>query len=357
MRTEQLREVAASDGPFVSVVLDATHAAEDAAHRDELRWQAAAAELTEQGADEPTLRAIEEAVLGEAAVGEAGRALIAAHGHVLLDEFLPRPPRTETVRVADLPCLVPVVASSPRPIPHVVVVADKTGGQVHGVDRDDTPMPTDSVSGRDKPVHPVRGGGPAHRTIENRAEETVRQNTAQVADRAAHLVEKVSAEVVVLVGEVQARTAVRNALPAHCQRLVAELDLDAETAERDPELVTTGVNRILAEFEAAHDLDTLERLRSAEAHELGREGMPGVVKALRAAQVDTLIITDPLLADRHVWCSDDLTQLSTAPEEGAEKRRADEALPVVAVATAADVVVLPGAAELTDGIGALLRYP
>ncbi len=54
-----------------------------------------------------------------------------------------------------------------------------------------------------------------------------------------------------------------------------------------------------------------------------------------------------------VWCR--LPAIRAAGEEAVEGR-ADEALPAAAFATAANVLVLTGAATATDGVAALLRY-
>lgn len=146
-------------------------------------------------------------------------------------------------------------------------------------------------------------------------------------------------------------------LPAHRQRLTTGVDLDADSVERDSGRLAVEVERILDRRRAEHDLGTLERLRAGQPHGLARQGVDGVVAALQAAQVDTLVVTDPALADRHVWLSDDLSLIAPDREAGARRQRADEALPVVAVATAADIQVLTGEAKLDDGVGALLRYP
>ncbi|XVV05660.1 hypothetical protein ACQPW3_09810 [Actinosynnema sp. CA-248983] len=92
-----LGEVVRERGPFASVYLDASHDTEDAAKALELRWRGLRDDLARQGADEDTLRAMDTAAL-EPAVGKAGRALIAAHGELLLDWALPRPPAADSAR-------------------------------------------------------------------------------------------------------------------------------------------------------------------------------------------------------------------------------------------------------------------
>lgn len=360
----ELQQVVQASGPFASVYLDASHDTADATHQNELRWQAARSELAARGADDHTLDAIGAALLEEhPVVGDAGRAVVAAGGTVLVDEVLPLPPQAEVVRFSDLPYLVPLLATAPPEVPYVVAVADKVGARLHAVDRTGVEVADQTVRGEDHPVHPVGGGGQAHWSIERRAEEIVRRNAKEVAEQATKLVERVGAQLLVLAGDVQARSAVRAALTGHVARLVAELDLDATAIDERPELLAQGVQRLQAELQAAEEVAAVDRLHTGEAHGTAREGLGPVLAALRAGQVETLLVTDPALGDQEVLVGPDRAQVALAaddvPEAGGRlaRERADEALPAAAIATSADVLVLTGGqTEVADGVAALLRY-
>jgi hypothetical protein len=360
MRPEQLHQVINTPGPFASVYLDASHETFDAPRRNELRWQAARAELAAQGADDDTVAAVATVLSERPVVGRAGRAVVAAHGAVLVDEVLPLPPPADVARFSDLPYLLPLLAMSPTPAPYVIVVADKIGARLHVVDRTGVEVADTTVRGAD--THVTGGGRGAQGGAESRSEETLRQNAKEIAEKTVTLAEQVSAALVVLAGEVQARAAVRAALPAHVERLVTELDVDANGIKENPELLADGVARMLAQDQAAEEVDAVDRLHIGAAHGTSREGMAGVLDALRSGQVDTLLVTDPLLGDREVWLGADRSQVtmdtSTMPEagDGLVRRRADEAVPAAAIATSADVLVLTGQTEVTDGVAALLRY-
>jgi hypothetical protein len=343
MRTDQLRELLHADGPFVSVYVDASHDTEDATTRNELRWRAAETELAEQGADQATISATGAAVLDPPAVGRAGRAVIAAGGEVLLTEDLPVPPATDLTRWSELPFLLPLLASAAPPVAHVVVLADKVDGELRAVDANGETVQTES----------------AHGSTEDRTTETVRRNAKDVAGQAVHLVEHVDAELLVLAGTVQARTAIQSELPAHVRELVVELDVNATHTGLDDPQVRGGVARLLAQILAERDESALERLRVGRAHGNACEGLAEVTEALRSGAVEAVLVTDPTLGGRSVWRGADPTQLATRPEQFGEQlveRRADEAVPVAALETSADVLVLTGAATVSDGVGALLRF-
>lgn len=362
MRTEQLRELVRAKGPFVSVYLDATHDTEDATTQNELRWRAAETELSGKGAEQATIEATRQAVLDTPPVGRAGRAVIAARGEVLLAEDLPVPPAAEVVRYSELPFLLPLLSSVGPPVPHVVVLADKTGAQLRAVDANGSEVATPTTRGEDHPVHHVAGGGTAHGSMENRAEETVRRNAREIAAAAARLVEQVGAELLVLAGTISARTAIHAELPQHVRQRSVELDIDGAHNDIDDAELGIGVARLLAQRQAERDESALERLHVGQAHGTACAGLSGVTEALRAGAVETVLVTDASLADRSVWLGEDHTQIATRPDElrelGAEvlERRADEAVPVAALETAADILVLTGAASIADGVGALLRY-
>lgn len=359
MRNEQLRELVQAAGPFVSVHLDASHDTEDAARQAELRWQAIRSDLTSQGADERTISAVGRVLSADPPpVGEAGRAVIAAGGEVLADEQLPIPPAQPITRFGDLPYLVPLLAAARPPLPHVVVVVDRVGGRYHAVDRAGETVESDLVRGRDRHVHHVAGGGWAHGSMENRAEEIVRQNMREVADRVVHLVAQVNAELLVVAGDVTSRSDLVAALPKHVQRMVTELDVNANA---EPTVLSDAIQRLLAQAEATEDAELLDRLRAGTAHGTASQGLESVTEALRFGQVETLLVTDPTLDDRVVHVGDDRTQVTTdtgTTDTDGRTARADEALPVAAIATAADVRVLTGGESeaISDGVAALLRF-
>lgn len=94
---------------------------------------------------------------------------------------------------------------------------------------------------------------------------------------------------------------------------------------------------------------------------MATQGLPGVCAALRAGAVDTLLVGE--MGSATVVSSDDLDTVAPNPDVLSELGvaptrilRADEALPMVAISTGADLVRMPDGYSATDGVGALLRY-
>lgn len=360
MRVEQLRDVVTHDGPFATVRLDASRTTEDAAHQNELRWRDASARLAEMGADDATVATVGAAVLDSPPpVGDASRAVVAAHGELLVNEVLPGPPGPQVYRFSDLPYLMPLLSVS-GPVSYVVVVADKAGGWLEGADRQGRPIERQVVRGSDHPVHQVGGGGRAHKSIEARAEETVHHNARELAAEVARTAGRLAADVLVVVGETQARSRLVAELPEQIRAAAVELDMDARAAERDRAALAQAVQRLVGETRAYRELDAVDRLRTGLAHGTATDGLAAVTEALRMGQVETLLVTDPVLAGRTVHVGDDPTQVDTRPADDTRERRADEALPAAAIATSADVLVVAdgqaGDTPVADGVAALLRF-
>lgn len=91
MDLEFLRPLYEDVGGFVSVYLDTSLDAEDAALAVDLRWRSARERLARAGADEATLDALAAVMTGSR--GAPGRAAFGRGGEVALTEPLPHPPR------------------------------------------------------------------------------------------------------------------------------------------------------------------------------------------------------------------------------------------------------------------------
>jgi hypothetical protein len=120
-------------GPFATVYLDATRATGRGAEDVRLHWQALRAVLAAGDADEPTLRALDDAVAADRTPGEHGRVLVGAGGQTVLDVALPRASIRPQARWAPLPHLMPYLAQLGLRIDHAEQTLDKLrAGQGHG---------------------------------------------------------------------------------------------------------------------------------------------------------------------------------------------------------------------------------
>ncbi|MGW4485388.1 Rv2629 family ribosome hibernation factor [Amycolatopsis sp. NPDC004368] len=364
MDTSDLRPLTTATGPFASVHVDESHDSETAAKQLRLRLKEICAALSEQDADPDTVDAIVAAIEDSPPpVGPAGRSLIAAHGEIVADRRLAGPPATQEARYSDLPYFLPVVTHTQDASAYVVVLVDRHGADVEVHQADGTAR-TETVQGPEDDVHKVRGGGPAHRNLQNRAEEAVRHNLEDVAEHIARTVQRTRAHLVVLAGEVQARAELLNLLPEPVRAITQESGAGGRAAGADRAELDEHIRELLAGRHLAELDDLAERFRA----EVGRgsglavSGLEAVTAALSESNVETLLVGDP--GDAEVLTGREPTQVGMATPRlaalGAERpaaHRADEALPFAAVAVGADVVVMDERLDLPGGFAALLRHP
>jgi peptide subunit release factor 1 (eRF1) len=357
MDMRPLRWIADVDGPFAAAYFDCSHDTEDAARQIELRWRGVRDQLEGQGARRPDLEAIDQAVAeAPPATGRAGHGLVAARGEVQIDQRLAKPPITPLGRASHRPYLLPLATLVPRSVPYVVVVADRKGAEIRVVSHGEQ---THTVSGRKHPIHKIRGGGWAQHRIQNRVEQIVRQNMEHVARVLAHFVDDVNARLLVVAGEIQARAELAHDMTARCREIAMETEVGRRAVGWDKEALDYEVERLVAECAAKHVAAEIDARRGLK---LETQGWVDTLEALRTANVEALLLSESTFhAERPVWAGPE-SHLVAARERDlkylgfrdALRLRADEALPVAAIAVGADVLVT--ADQLADGVGALLRH-
>lgn len=329
MQTTMLRPLITTPGPFTSVYFEDSHDTEDAEKQLELKLRDLRDRLSDQHAPAEALDAIEAAVRdAPRPVGRSGRALLAAGDKVVVDQHLDEPPPTPVSRVSDLPYVLPLTRYGEPGVRHIVANVDQVHAVVRAVDEHGRQLETDEVSGRD---HPAR------RTV------------ADVADDVTKVADRIRAEVIVLAGEIQGRRAVHDALPKHLREITQEVTHEDVAAEV---VFTIRQRRLEA---------VLDRFRAEFGREggLAVQGLEAVAAALVEGNVEALLISDP--GDETVVAGGAPTQIAvTEPELRAlgasqvHEYRADEAIPVAAIAVDADLVAVDS--DLTEGFGAILRH-
>ena len=364
MQLERFRSMVSAPGPFVSIYLDDSRDTAEADAQLDARWRDIRRHLADRSVDEDVIVTLERAILhSQAAVGRRGRAVIAAGNQVLVNEYLTSPPLATAFRVSDYPYILPLVdlGTQRRPT-YVFAAVDHVGADITLHRRE--VVHTETVDGGGYPVNkPVTAGWSGYGDFQHSTEEAIRMNERAVVDRLTELVDETDPEVVFVCGEVRGRTDVVSALPQRVAARVCQLHAGALGRRIGEDEIGDLID---AEFEhrrLAEITDVAERFQS----EIGRrsglaaEGLAAVCAALRAGNVDTLIVGE--LGDATVVTgeapttvapdTDALSELGEAPYRVV---RADEALPFVAITVGASLV--PGGDRITptDGIGALLRY-
>lgn len=347
---------------FASVYYDSSHDTADAAKVQELRWREARSDLHEQGADDATLAALDRAIEHHRpTIGRGGHGLIAAEGEVVLSAELGTPPARPVHRWSPLPYVIPLVAQSPPRVPHLVVSVNRVGAELIAVGRDGEVAEQRTVTGHEQVHEPKPAGLPPPGHLREHVQERVRQNIADVADVVVELAEKVAAKLIVLSGETRGRSALREHLPHHLRSMSVEVP-----ASHEPGELTEKVRGFVADRQAERTAGVIERFRG-ELDGSGRQAVQGIdatCGALREANVETLLLGfEAEATEELVFAGSDPIEIATEADQlddlgisPAHRRRADEAIPIAAVAVGADLVYTDGELEPDDGFGALLRH-
>ena len=353
-----------NDGPFVSVYLDARSDQPQAQQQLAGRWRTVRSDLAAEGATDDDLTAIDEAVAGATHVGGDTLAIIAAGGKVLLTRHLPEPPARDRGRVGLLPWVGPLLASAQTLLPHLVVLADRTGADLYGFDAAGDGVEEEVQAVNQGPVLTrARAGGWSQRRFQQRAVEAWEENAREVADEVGRVAKELDARLVALGGDVHAVRLLRDALPTDVATLVR--DLDGATrhphggTEQDAEHVRRLVDTVVAEETVA----VVQAFKEESGqHDRAAVGPARVVEVLQATAVETLLLHDDPDDDRMAWFGPEPFHLgldeATLHAMGVEAPQQARLLDVcvrAALGTSADVRVVPSAI-VSDGLGAVLRH-
>jgi hypothetical protein len=364
MDLSYLRPLFSRPGPWASVYLDATRAEENAEHQIELRWRALRERLAEQGADDATLDALQEAVSGAPyRPGRYGLALFATGGDVALVEPLPAPPPVDLAAYGPLPHAMPLVAQRGEEVPYVRVLSDRTGAEITGLTVGGAPRTREVRGSGTFPMTKVHAGGWSSRRYDQAVEETWKRNAGDTAAAVTELAAAVGAEVIVVGGDVRSGPLIAEQLPKRWRDRVVVTDAGDRAPAPDDALDDITVQAI-ADVADRHARDAIDRYNVQRGEGSGSTGLPDVVLRLQRGQADTVLLINDASSTDKLWIGPDDPSLiayeaSELRESGIEpvQVRADAALLRAIVGTDADLVlVTPDEVELSHGIGAILRY-
>ena len=362
-----LEPVFAATGPFATVCADVTHTTENADTELDLRVRAIAERLTAQGAPEPVVEVVRSRLLEGNEGGEAGRlkgraVVVAADGRVLLDQALVAAPLREVAEWSPQPDLLPVLRQLPGRVPHIVVLADRTGADITFIGGTGQAHEEEVVEGDTFQIHKFPGGGWSQHRYQHNVENNWIANADDVAARITSMARRLAPRFVLVAGDVRARQILTDRASNEWADLIVSMDEGGRAAGADREPVDTRARELVAEHEARACAAVLEQVQAAGAHGLAVNGTGPVVEALRKAQVETLVLADEpaedtLLVGRSALeLGVDQQDMDALGTHG-EVVPADRALLAAAVAGDAAVVIVPRSALPTDvPVAAVLRY-
>jgi hypothetical protein len=363
MQLSFLRPLYDRPGPWCSVYVDASANSEDAHPALDLRWRALQGQLTDQGADQATIAALERVVRGhDPKVGGYGLALFATRGRVVLSEYLSAAPLRDLAHYGPLPHVMPLLAQRGEQVAWVRVLANRLGADAVAISAGGVPRRAHVVGREDFQLRRTQPGGWSQSHYQKSAVEAWHTNAGNVTAATVELAEKVGAEVVVIAGDVRATGVIAAQMPDRWQDVMVRTDAGSRGDGADPTLLDDLTVQTIAEVADQRINAKLDLFGMQE--DVGA-GLDAVVSALQRNQVDTMLIVDDPSANGELWIGPEPTQIAVDPGQLAamsvpdpQRVRADAALVRALVGTDAELTVLgpDEAPELTDGVGAVLRY-
>jgi hypothetical protein len=362
-----LQPVFDAAGPYATVCADVTHNTENADTELDLRVRAATERLTEQGAPEAVVEAVRSRLLEANDGGDAGRQkgralVVASDGSVVLDQALVDAPTREMAEWSPSPDLLPLLRQLPGRVPHIVVLTDRTGADISYLGMPGQVEEEETVRGETFQIRKFSGGGWAHHRYQHNAENKWVHNAEEVGQRIASMARRLSPRFVLVAGDVRARQILTDRASDLWSELVVSMDEGGRAAGADREPVDVRTAELIAEHEAREVAEAVEQIEAAGAHGLAVTGTEAVVEALRKGQVERLVLADDPGEDTLLVGSSPLELGVNQHDMDAlgihgEIVPAERALLAAAVASSADVVLVPGSA-MPDGapVAAVLRY-
>jgi len=164
----------------------------------------------------------------------------------------------------------------------------------------------------DESVHKPREGGFSHSRIQRRADEAVKQNVREVAEHLREEAERWHPDLVVLAGEVQGRTTLRDELPKALEEIHTETDAGGIDDDAAEEALATALRGIASDFHSQRTQRYTDRFEHAREHNQAAEGVDNVLRAAEMGAVETLLLS------RHRVVASEAQLLAASARVGAE---------------------------------------
>lgn len=361
MRLQRWHHFDLADRRFATVAIDTTRDGPGAGHRVELRSAAARDRLAALGVHQRTIELITDRLtVLDGRTGAVGRCVVAAEptadpeaAEVVIDEPLPEVPE-ETTSYSPVPDLLPLVRSGQRHPAYLQVDIDRTGADILVRGPMEQEVDAETLSGDHDVIHKVRAGEASEQRLQRRAEDSWQRNAAAVARHLDGLVTRHRPVLIAVAGDERAMSALREQASAGVRSLLEPLDSGGRAAGVDQGAEGDALQSAL-DAAIVRDVEraTARMLQAEGRQDRAAQGRDGLVAAFARGQVETLLLTDPPMSDETVTVGDD--GLPRAEGEG-EPVGLAMAFAAAALATDAEVVLVPAETTIPDGAGAVLRW-
>lgn len=359
MQLDKVRTLLDRPGPYVSVHLDVSRTTEDARQQIDARWTTSRHELERHGIDAAVVDEIGERLHEPTHLpGEVRRTIVATPEGVVLDDaragssWWP-----EGVSVGPLPDLAGWLGMVDGEFPFVLVRTDRAGADIEVyVAPSQAVAEQKSVDGETLDIRRLPEGDWMHKKYQQRAENNWQANAELVAEQLRDLARRYQPRLVVVCGDVRARTDLVDIIGDVPQVDVEVVESGGRAAGVDEDALWRDVHRVLATYAARDTDDLLQRLaRGTAVGEGAVVGVDPVVDAFVQGEVERLALD---LAGAHDRTIDVADHPGLSLPEGANTAGplpADQVLVAAAALTDAQLTVLPRDV-LDDPVAATLRW-
>lgn len=284
---------------------------------EEARERSVRDRLIAQGAPKEDAVAVERTLTQRDGLpSPSARIVFAAGGEIAFDESFTDSRRgPERLSHGPLPDILPVLRHASGTVRYLVVEASRDGADIRLEAAARGTQTHTSVEGDSDDITKVQAGGWSHANFQRSAENTWKQNQADVADAVSELIRDEHPAFVAVAGDVRARQLLVEALTSAERELIVDIDVHTHTEGAD----RTDADEAISQAVQHHLRGEAERIRDRAATDSGSggaEGITDVVAALQQARVDTLLIdarmiddgADLLALDAPPWIANDASE-------------------------------------------------
>jgi len=333
---DDLRAFSTESDWFVTMTIPAPSNVDHAQDRFALEWRNARRQLSDRWGEEDIAR-LDDAIAGLHHHDAAAVVVVHARHGATFVELLDEPVSATTVHEGPVPRWATVVESRQRVIAHVVVEADRAGADLTAF-AGTVVVATGTVDGSTLHIHRGHPGGWSQRRFQQRAENTWENNARDVADAVAAMARHVQAELIAVAGDVRAQAFVLDLLPTDVMAVAVKIEAGS------PAGIADEVVRLLSTMVAERVTAAAELVRSRREHGTAAIDASDIIDALRKGRVETLLVHDD---------GSDGDDADPMWLDGA--RLVDRAIGA-ALATDAEILVVPNLAMLDGPLAAVLRW-
>jgi release factor family 2 len=292
----------AASGLIVTAMVQVPDSGSGRQYAWDVAWSDAAREASRLGADQRTAEAL--AAGAGTALADGTRAVVAAHGEVLLARWLPPDAGSGSVWVGPLPRLLEIAAAAARRPAHVVVLADRHGAAVvaHAAG-DEYPARRFQVGARPGAQHDPRPGRPPalhhgeRHVTDSEPESGGERNAEFIAGRVAEAAASVGAHIVLGAGDQHILDAISGHLPRSLGPVttIASGALPGHSDDQLSDQVATALDEITTAAIGA--VGELVASSAAGPDPAAVRGVEAVAQQLAEQQVSVLLVAADIAAD------------------------------------------------------------